>query len=484
MKRIIFIAILAMAFLQGQAQKETNLWYFGKNVGLNFNNLQTKIATDASSVPNIPTMVKGPINTIEGCFTLSDGNGNLLMSSDGSTVYNANNVVMHNGTGLLGNSSASQSGIVVPMPGNTDKYYIISVNAESSSTGVNYSIVDMSQQGGLGSVITKNVNLLSGQRGENIMAIPNAANDAYWLIHRDRTTFYIWKITSVGISFVGMTNFTASLPTSNTITVGYLTASPDYTKIAAVSLKNFSLVADFDNATGAITNVKVRQDINNVYKIEFSPSQEWLIIACNWDGGALYSIKLNDFISGGVMSTIYNERISCIQKHTDGRMYGTGYNSDRALFVIMNPDNGGTIVKKIANFFSSDPQWGLPTFATGYLTLEGKEKSFVCTGNDFRYTVEVSMSGPVSDQPTKLVWDFGDGSATVTQNIVSDQTIYKQIHNYATTGKYTITIIPYKANGAALSKITLPANVIDCVFKTNRMIRTDLQNTATKAVNR
>ena len=94
------------------------------------------------------------------------------------------------------------------------------------------------------------------------------------------------------------------------------------------------------------------------------------------------------------------------------------------------------------------------------------------------------MVGPSADLPTRLEWDFGDGSAKVNQSIVSGNTIYKQTHNYTSTGKYSISITPYRADGVALSKTTIPANVIDCVFKTNRMIRIDLQNTATKEANR
>lgn len=474
MKKIIISIFLTLIVNYVQAQKETNLWYFGNNVGLDFNNLITVTATDGTLVTDIPTMVNGPIKTIEGCFTLSDKDGNLLMSSDGRTVYNKNNLVMDNGTGLKGDASASQSGIVIPVPNDDMKYYIISVDRYDSSigAGINYSIVDLSLSGGLGAVTTKNVNILSGQRSENIMVVPNASNDGYWLLHRDKTTFYVWKVTASGFTLSSTFGFVAPIGSSNHM-VGYLTASSDYSKIAAVALNSYSLVADFDNSTGTISNIKVRNDIKDVYKIEFSPSGEWLIIACSWSGIALYSIKYSDFLSGGAVSTIYNQKISCVQKHTDGRMYGTGYNSDKALFVIMDPDAGGTIVKKIANFFPSDPQWGLPTFATGYLRLKSIVSSFACTDYNTRLEIEISFAG---NPPASLEWDFGDGSAKVTQPVVGGVTKYSQKHSYSTSGIKSFTVTPYAADGTALQKITDKINVIDCPIRSNRMIRIDQQN--------
>lgn len=52
MKRIIFIAILAMAFLQGQAQKETYNWTFGYGCGLTWNTTRSIAATGIGGTAN------------------------------------------------------------------------------------------------------------------------------------------------------------------------------------------------------------------------------------------------------------------------------------------------------------------------------------------------------------------------------------------------------------------------------------------------
>ena len=146
------------------AQKETSWWHFGYKAGLNFNSLNNATASDGTVVPNMPEAIVGPLSTSEGCFTVSTYNGNLLFSSDGSTVYDKNGNVMSNGTGLLGGPSSTQSGIAVPKPGSTTEYYIITVPQDYTAypNGIRYSIVDISKNAGLGAVTSKNNVIKSG----------------------------------------------------------------------------------------------------------------------------------------------------------------------------------------------------------------------------------------------------------------------------------------------------------------------------------
>lgn len=483
MKKIILLAIIAIAFLQGQAQKEMNWWYFGSNAGLNFNSMKTAISTTGISTTNLPTPVTGSLNTWEGCFSISDINGNFLMASDGMTVYNKNNAIMDNGTGLLGHNSAAQSGIVVPFPGSEYKFYILSVDYGSGTNGISYSIVDLSLNGGLGKVITKNISLLkTGYTYENIAAVSHSNGTDYWIIHQKGTTFYVWKLSASGFSAPQTYTFPlATCGTSGEALAGKLTFSSDNRKlISCLYLCNSITTASFDPSTGVVSDAKQRTGLVWAYGAEFSPSGEYIYI------GSLsyntYKAKYNDFRSGAALSSL-GLTVDNLQIGPDKRIYGIK-RSTRELYVIMDPDNGGTDVRVFSNYLLTNAGIGLPTFMASFFNAKAKEKSFVCTDNDFRYTVEINMSGAASDQPTKLVWDFGDGSTPATQNIVASQTTYKQTHNYTLTGKYTVTITPYKANGTALSPVTFPANVVDCVFKTNRMIRTDLQNTAIKATNR
>ena len=113
----ILVILLSVVFifpvLNSFAQKETNWWYFGNKAGLNFNVM-------TSGVPQ--TLSNGSINTTEGCASISDANGGLLFYTDGIKVWDRNHVQMTNGFGMLGNPSSTQSGVIIPFPGNKNKF--------------------------------------------------------------------------------------------------------------------------------------------------------------------------------------------------------------------------------------------------------------------------------------------------------------------------------------------------------------------------
>ena len=87
MRKIIFL--LLWVCTTTFAQNEANIWYFGANAGLDFNS--------GSPV----ALTNGQLNTLEGCATLCNNSGQLLMYTDGITVYNKNHTVMINGNGCL-----------------------------------------------------------------------------------------------------------------------------------------------------------------------------------------------------------------------------------------------------------------------------------------------------------------------------------------------------------------------------------------------
>lgn len=146
-KRLIICILLLSTSLSVIAQKEAFYWYFGQKAGIRFQ--------DDGSDP--VAVLDGNISTNEGCATISDMEGNLLFYTDGVTVYNRNHEIMTGGDNLYGHASATQSGVIVPLPGSATRYYIFTVSALSAkdTKGFRYSIVDLSN--GLGSVIDKNI---------------------------------------------------------------------------------------------------------------------------------------------------------------------------------------------------------------------------------------------------------------------------------------------------------------------------------------
>jgi hypothetical protein len=143
MKNILIICLLFSTVI-AFSQKETNNWYFGENAGVSF--------SSGSPV----ALTNGALVTREGCAAISDKNGNLLFYTDGVTVYNKNHSIMQNGTDLKGHSSSTHSAIIVPNPSDTRVYYIFTVDAQGGANGLQYSVVNITLDGGLGGVTSKN----------------------------------------------------------------------------------------------------------------------------------------------------------------------------------------------------------------------------------------------------------------------------------------------------------------------------------------
>src|SRR6187401_3599983 len=97
--RILFLFLLCSSqFLF--AQKETNWWYFGWQISVDFNS-GSPVAVNNSAM-----------NQYEGCSSMSDKTtGTLLLYSDGQDVFGSNHAVMPNGSGLTGNQSGAQSAL-------------------------------------------------------------------------------------------------------------------------------------------------------------------------------------------------------------------------------------------------------------------------------------------------------------------------------------------------------------------------------------
>ncbi|MGZ5283433.1 MAG: hypothetical protein ACXWEY_14250, partial [Bacteroidia bacterium] len=154
--KVVFHILLMFCFAQATfAQKEANIWYFGEKAGLDFNSGSPVALTD------------GELITREGCATISDKNGKLLFYTDGVYVWNKMHKVMPNGSDLKGDPSSTQSGIIVPYPSDTTKFYIFTVDDLAGPDGFQYSVVDLTKDNGNGDLNKKNI-ILEGQICEKL----------------------------------------------------------------------------------------------------------------------------------------------------------------------------------------------------------------------------------------------------------------------------------------------------------------------------
>jgi len=275
---LLLLGLLVPVTFFGQA--ETSNWYFGNGAGITFNNDGTVNALD-----------DGQLDTVEGCSTISDSSGSLLFYTDGITIYDGTHQVMENGMDLFGDPSSTQSAIIVPQPENTNVFYVFTVDTslslEEEDKGLNYSIVDISLNGGKGAVIEKNVPLLKHSSEKLAAVVKNCVDQSIWLLtlasedgEKDSfNTYYAYEINTSGIVETPIKSTFENLAIEDPR--GYLKISSDGNRIASANVISGLFLYDFDLDTGIVSNqeqISITGENKDAYGVEFSPNGRFLYV--------------------------------------------------------------------------------------------------------------------------------------------------------------------------------------------------------------
>ena len=192
---ILMVLTFCHGPLHSFSQGEWNQWRFGNKAGLDFN------FTPPAAVLN------SAMQNLYESVSQADSLGNLLFYSDGQTVWNKNNVVMQNGTGLYGFSQGN-SVFLIPDPGYSTQYYLFTVGPWQwypPRRGLYYSKIDMTLSGGLGGVVAgmKNIPVPGSENvPDGIYGTRHRNNKDAWLVARSQTpqVFLSYLITSAGFN--------------------------------------------------------------------------------------------------------------------------------------------------------------------------------------------------------------------------------------------------------------------------------------------
>ena len=466
---VIPIGLAALFFHSPEitfAQKENNIWYFGTAAGIDFNS--------GSPV----ALNNGAINTTEGCASIADASGNLLFYTDGVTVYNKVHAIMPNGSGLMGGNSSSESAIIVQLPGSSTQYYIFTTPNQGSLDGLNYSIVDMTLQGGMGDVSALNVNMHS-PIGEKVCATHHMNGTDYWIVAHEFNTdaFYAFQFSAAGVNPVPVISNVGLVHAGYH---GYLKFTPDGTKIGlAIGETNQLELFDFDKSTGIVSNpITFPTTYIYPYGVEFSPDNSKFYVAQSGVGGSpgIYQFDMLAgsgaaiIASGQLVGTTSNIYLGPLQIGPDGKIYCARYLTN-AIGVIDNPNasglacnyidiavtlGGGTSMFGLPNqiphvdltpvaVFTS-PNHICPGTCTDFTNLSSNASSFQWTFNGANPGVsfDVNPTGICYNTPGQ--YDV----ALIASNSNSSDTLV--LHNY-------ITVYPYPPpQGILQSGDTLIAN--------------------------
>lgn len=486
-QKVLFIFFFFLLSLGASAQKEAARWFFGRNSGLNFVDTQTVTDDNGVSVDGVPTNESSPLNTDEGCFSVSDKNGNIIVFSDGMEVYNKDKTRI--ATGLNGNRSSAQSGIIIPYPETPGKYFIIS-NKQSSSNlgGLYYSIFDSSGSGTITSMNTPiNQTSVSPQfLYENITSVRHANGKDFWLLNRTAGFFFAWHITKDG--FPASVTKVSSIPSTQLKqgqqSQGYMKMSPDGKMVCHVCIdapNGEVMFADFNNETGEITNIILRHwqksaTVNGrLYSLEFSPKGNNLFLS--YFTNQLHVIPTNQILTGTPQPVAGAGSVGTVQTGPDGRLYGIQNSSTgtKLLAIIPNPDDDISQITThiFSNYLSGTAMWGLPSFVSSFFYIEDIETNPelpACRGTQITFSAELSSSH--LSEIAYLEWDFGDGNTTGPLPFSSGggaTDIVSQTHTYKKSGTYTLTLTPYKIDNTVItgSVKTREVKISPCMIPIN-----------------
>jgi gliding motility-associated-like protein len=416
------------------AQKEANIWYFGDKAGIDFTQTPPK------------ALVNSQMHTNEGCITICDSSGSLLFYSDGKTVWNENHVVLDGGEQLLGHFSSTHSAYVLKMP-QSNLYYLFTSDAAKTpgihnNWGVRYTVIDMSQNSGAGKVIEKN-KLLVNKSSERITSTKHQNNRDYWLVipQMYTDTIFIFKFTEKGIEYPPIKYNSGS----KSLRSGQIKFSPDCKKLAFAGVENnATVVFDFDNLTGEITNKRELIDSSGyMYSIEFSPNSKFLYVGIAAHIKKLYQCELDILPQSSYINNVGvdltasqpNKKVQGnLQLAIDNKIYLSTW-GDSGLAVIEFPNKKGVSCNLIYNGIDLKGRLnrhGLPSFDKSYIVQQPQSISTKkhCIGD----STEIFFSFSVSDS---MFWLLGDG-----KQIITSKTTLK--HKYSDTGSYLITAITYR----------------------------------------
>jgi gliding motility-associated-like protein len=436
------------------AQKQNNQWRFGTGGGIDFNSA-------------VPTFVPGAsIATDEGSASVADReSGALLFYTDGVTVWNANNQVMPNGSGLLGGLpnllSSTTAAVIVPKPGSSTLYYLVTIDEQGSNNGVRYSVVDMGLNGGLGDVVAgqKNIPLLQSN-SEKLEVVPSSDGTGYWLLTHDFDAFYAFKIEANGIQ---PTPVISQIGGTQGVGAGHMKVNKQFTKIAiglltlgASSTTQIELF-DFNNATGEVSNGTALNypTVVYIYGIEFSPNGKVLYVSdlenlVQYDLTQPTPLAIQN--SAYVVSTNFSRTL---QVGIDDKIYI----NEQSIGAIQCPNELGAACSYQPSVLANQTGgggYGLPKWVY-YPNDPASQSSLSIAFADSCLWNATTFSLPASAGISNVLWNFGD-PASGSSNTASGLTAN---HTFAQVGTYSIQAIV--TGNCGVDTLYLNAlSIVDC----------------------
>ena len=408
----------------GEIDARANVWYFGQNAGINFNTFPDPALA----------LGDGALNAPEGSSAISNRNGEIVLYTDGSTVYDKNHAVI--ATNIGGDPGSAQSALIVPFPGDETLYYIFTTQ-EVDGSGVyevRYSIFDVKENNGDGGIIAQNI-LLHSSSTERIVSMGD------WIIIHEygNSTFKAYPLTANGLGQPVVSDI-GSVHDYSTLANGQGTMKFSSTGKLAVTLSdpgnyNYVELFDFDSATGELTNfiqVDLGETTGQVYGVDFSPGGNKLYATINGDQSMLVEYFIDSigqpYLKQKISAT---KQLGGIQIGPDGQLY-VAVDGSNYLGVIYPAEDTTLLSTFIEDGFQlaagTSSTLGLPAFTQSLAT--GPQSPGILAGG-LCFGEETQFEAQGTDIIDTYTWFFGDGASATGQQV---------LHTYGAPGDYLVAL--------------------------------------------
>ncbi|CAN5662402.1 hypothetical protein BH11BAC1_BH11BAC1_05460 [soil metagenome] len=415
-----YLLIVILLFpLVGAAQNRNSIWCFGDSAGIDFRN------------PGNPVPISSVLRSRSNCTSVADASGNLLFYvgddttglANGGRVYNRNHVQMPFGWGLF-TGNWNHEMIIVPMPGDPDKYYIFHTSI-TDILGIYYSIIDMSMDNGFGDVVQFNVGLTTESVLDGVAAVRHANGRDWWLVYAINqigtathdNKFYKYLITPDGISAPEILNMGDLFLTN----AGDLSFSNDGTKMLFSTITGLIEVFNFNRCTGAFSNATIVEP-------EFPSTSTIMSTALSPDNNIVYASS-NDIISRLYQYDLRANPISS-SKDTIGEFSVGPF---MAGMLRLGPDNKiymSNISSNWVNYFFPYPDSVYNTYNMNLSVINAPD-SIGAACNFQPYSFYLGGKRTYLGLPNNPNYELGSIQGSVCDSLISVQEIASQRSNFS-----------------------------------------------------
>lgn len=268
--------VAAMLAVPLMAQREWHTWPFGDGHGISFAYIARVLTTPRQ-------IERSPVRQSEGIAAISEAcTGALIFSSDGYSVYDFLGSTLPNGSGLLGDQSATQAALFLPHPADTSLYFLFTAPDRASGVAkpnprYSWNLIDRRLNQGRGDVVRKNV-ILAEDASERLCAVLYPDGLTYWVLtmDTDTTVFRAYRVDQSGLNPIPVVS-EFPFPSHR---VGNMKISPNGKLMAIASPMYGVELFDFDINSGRVSNRRVLITDDNrsriaasvFYGLAFSPN--------------------------------------------------------------------------------------------------------------------------------------------------------------------------------------------------------------------